>query len=74
MTEHNLYTSLTTPRQYTLNGGWNLECSCGKHLGDTGDYDKAYQYYEDHVALIEEATLHKKNIFTKLREWINTWK
>lgn len=28
--------SLTTPRQYTVRGGWNITCECGASLGDTG--------------------------------------
>lgn len=30
---------LTTPRQYTARGGWNVYCACGTHIGESGDDD-----------------------------------
>lgn len=33
------YFDLTTPRQFTARGGWNVVCECGVVIGETGDDD-----------------------------------
>ena len=40
---------LTTPRQYTARGGWNISCTCGVGIGETGD-DDIEQRHNAHVA------------------------
>ena len=30
---------MTTPRQYTARGGWNVTCTCGDPVGESGDDD-----------------------------------
>lgn len=42
---------LTTPRQYTARGGWNVYCECGVHIGESGD-DDLDERHDRHVASV----------------------
>ena len=47
----NVTFDLTTPRQYTARGGWNINCECGAPLGDSGySYEEQQAMYDAHLA------------------------
>lgn len=55
-----IHFDLTTPRQYTANGGWNQSCRCGLLLGDATD-EEGQERIND---------LHRDHLLEEIQKWM----